>query len=242
MNNKCILCPQFFDWHSIWEKQWTQNTRIIRCMTSTDIVKWRERNNYEHFEKGCVGGGGREKGEEETKSMPHAPVMPTSYICMWSLTTNKFTEIPLIFRKSDKLHHAVYRGQLCNFSWSIPHHSTRARFFLQGGVRLFLSWTWKIIFFQIIYKFLSKTIDHICKPYFTCTHVLKSLQSAGWVMVVFKAFVISAIATTTRKNLDSYMNLEVTGDVPDFWTRFCFVWLNLYNLDGQWLKLICVKS
>ena len=39
-------------------------------------------NDYEHFEKGMIymkilkkkGGGSREKGEEETKSMPHAPV------------------------------------------------------------------------------------------------------------------------------------------------------------------------
>jgi len=35
-------------------------------MTSTDIVKWRKTNDYENFEK---------KGEEETKSMPHAPVV-----------------------------------------------------------------------------------------------------------------------------------------------------------------------
>ena len=41
-------------------------------MTSTDIVKWRKTNDYEILKKG---GGSREKGEEETKSMPHAPVV-----------------------------------------------------------------------------------------------------------------------------------------------------------------------
>jgi hypothetical protein len=51
-------------------------------MTSTDIVKRRKTNDYENFEKGMIymkilkrGGGSREKGEEETKSMPHAPVV-----------------------------------------------------------------------------------------------------------------------------------------------------------------------
>jgi hypothetical protein len=41
-----------------------------------------KRNDYENFEKGMIymkilkkGGGSREKGEEETKSMPHAPVV-----------------------------------------------------------------------------------------------------------------------------------------------------------------------
>jgi hypothetical protein len=42
-------------------------------------------NDYENFEKGMIymkilkkgGGGSREKGEEETKSMPHAPVCRT---------------------------------------------------------------------------------------------------------------------------------------------------------------------
>jgi hypothetical protein len=32
-------------------------------------------NDYENFEKGMIY---REKGEEETKSMPHAPVIQTS--------------------------------------------------------------------------------------------------------------------------------------------------------------------
>jgi hypothetical protein len=41
-------------------------------------------NDYENFEKGMIymkilkKGGSREKGEEETKSMPHAPVVKTN--------------------------------------------------------------------------------------------------------------------------------------------------------------------
>ena len=54
-------------------------------MTSTDIVKWRKTNDYEHFEKGMIymkilkkkGGVVEKTGEEETKSMPHAPVCQT---------------------------------------------------------------------------------------------------------------------------------------------------------------------
>ena len=53
-------------------------------MTSTDIVKWINTNDYEKIEKGMINmnilkkeggveGVSREKGEE-TKSMPHAPV------------------------------------------------------------------------------------------------------------------------------------------------------------------------
>jgi hypothetical protein len=40
----------------------------------------KKNNDYENFEKGMIymkilkKGGSREKGEEETKSMPHAPV------------------------------------------------------------------------------------------------------------------------------------------------------------------------
>ena len=62
MNNTCILCPQLFNWYSI--------------MTSTDIVKWRKTNDYKHLKKG----GSREKGEEETKSMLHAPVLSPKII------------------------------------------------------------------------------------------------------------------------------------------------------------------
>jgi uncharacterized protein YehS (DUF1456 family) len=61
----------------------TEYTYYSWRMTSTDIVKWRKTNDYENFEKGIImkilkkkGGGVVEKrGEEETKSMPHAPVV-----------------------------------------------------------------------------------------------------------------------------------------------------------------------
>ena len=59
----------------------TEYTYYSWCMTSTDIVKWRKTSDYANFEKGMImkilkkGGGSREKGEEETKSMPHAPVL-----------------------------------------------------------------------------------------------------------------------------------------------------------------------
>ena len=48
------------------------------CMTSTDIVKWRKTKDYENFEKGMIYMNIlKNKGvvEEETKSMPHAPVV-----------------------------------------------------------------------------------------------------------------------------------------------------------------------
>jgi hypothetical protein len=43
-------------------------------------------NDYEHFEKGMIymkrGGGVEKRGEEKTKSMPHAPVIPAfSFPC-----------------------------------------------------------------------------------------------------------------------------------------------------------------
>ena len=50
-------------------------------MTSTDIVKGRKTNDYEHFEKGIIymkilkREVVEKSGEEETKSMPHAPVL-----------------------------------------------------------------------------------------------------------------------------------------------------------------------
>jgi hypothetical protein len=58
------------------------------------LIKYRPRlsiktNDYENFEKGMIymkilkkGGGSREKGEEETKSMPHAQtyVYQTNYM------------------------------------------------------------------------------------------------------------------------------------------------------------------
>ena len=66
------------------EKLWTQNTRIIHDVWRLLILSNEEKtNDYENFEKGMIymnilkkgGGGSREKGEEETKSMPHAPVI-----------------------------------------------------------------------------------------------------------------------------------------------------------------------
>ena len=57
MNNTCILCPHFFDYLLILSNE-------------------EKTNDYENFEKGMIymkilkkGGGSREKGEEETKSM-----------------------------------------------------------------------------------------------------------------------------------------------------------------------------
>ena len=54
-------------------------------MTSTDIVKCRKTNDYENFEKGMIymkilkkGGVVEKRGEEETKFMPHAPVLQTT--------------------------------------------------------------------------------------------------------------------------------------------------------------------
>ena len=49
----------------------------------------KKKNDYENFEKGMIymkilkkGGGGvvEKRGEEETKSMPHAPVLLNSFI------------------------------------------------------------------------------------------------------------------------------------------------------------------
>ena len=80
--------------------------KILYCIvlnntcTSTDIVKWRKnewlwkfwkRNDlYENFEKR---GGSREKGEEETKSMPHAPVSsftPDVVITVYAFTVPSY--------------------------------------------------------------------------------------------------------------------------------------------------------
>ena len=68
----------------------TEYTYYSWCMTSTDIVKWRKTNDHENFEKGMIymkilkrGRGSRERGEEETKSMPHAPVVfIVNYMCI----------------------------------------------------------------------------------------------------------------------------------------------------------------
>jgi hypothetical protein len=52
-------------------------------------------NDYENFEKGMIymkilkkGAGSREKGEEETKSMPHAPVILISSLKQQSANRN----------------------------------------------------------------------------------------------------------------------------------------------------------
>ena len=71
------------------EKLWTQNTRIIHDVWRLLILSNEEKtNDYENFEKGMIymkilkkGGVVEKRGEEETKSMPHAPVLWV----MWSL-------------------------------------------------------------------------------------------------------------------------------------------------------------
>jgi hypothetical protein len=45
-------------------------------MASTDIVKWRKTNDYEYFDKrNELYKNFEKREEEETKSMPHAPVI-----------------------------------------------------------------------------------------------------------------------------------------------------------------------
>ena len=64
------------------EKLWTQNTCIIHDVWRLLILSNGEKtNDYENFEKGMIymkilkkGGVVEKMGEEETKSMPHAPV------------------------------------------------------------------------------------------------------------------------------------------------------------------------
>ena len=61
------------------EKMWTQNTRIIHNVWRLLILSNEEKtNDYENFEKGMIYMKILQKrGEEETKSMPHAPVVIT---------------------------------------------------------------------------------------------------------------------------------------------------------------------
>ena len=100
VKNTGVSQPRWAIWREIWK--WsclpsilycisrktmdTKYTYYSWCMTSTDIVKWRKnewlwkfwkRNDlYENFEKkGLV----EKMGEEETKSMPHAPVDVSSF-------------------------------------------------------------------------------------------------------------------------------------------------------------------
>ena len=66
---------------------WTQNTRIIHDVWRLLILSNEEKtNDYENFEKGMIymkilkkGGVVEKRGEEETKSMPHAPVPVTLF-------------------------------------------------------------------------------------------------------------------------------------------------------------------
>ena len=70
------------------EKLWTQNTRIIHDVWRLLILSNEEKTkDYENFEKGMIymnilkkRGVVEKKGEEETKSMPHAPVVLSSTI------------------------------------------------------------------------------------------------------------------------------------------------------------------
>ena len=74
------------------EKLWKQNTRIIHDVWRLLILSNEEKRMiikilkkewlWKFWKKGVGGGGGggsREKGEKETKSMPHAPVIKTSF-------------------------------------------------------------------------------------------------------------------------------------------------------------------
>ena len=101
VKNTGVSQPRWAIWREMWK--WsclpsllycisrktvdTEYTYYSWCMTSTDIVKWRKnewlwtfwkRNDlYENFEKrGVV----EKRGEGETKSMPHAPVIPAPYL------------------------------------------------------------------------------------------------------------------------------------------------------------------
>ena len=73
------------------EKLWTQNTRIIHDVWRLLILSNEEKtNDYENFEKGMIymkilkkGGVVEKRGEEETKSMPHAPV---TQMCKFIIT------------------------------------------------------------------------------------------------------------------------------------------------------------
>ena len=96
VKNTGVSQPRWAKWHEIWK--WsclppllycigrktvdTEYTYYSWCMTSTDIVKWRKTNDYENFEKRMIymnilkkGGVVEKRGKEETKSLPHAPVL-----------------------------------------------------------------------------------------------------------------------------------------------------------------------
>ena len=75
------------------EKLWTQNTRIIHDVWRLLILSNEEKtNDYEKFEKEWFiwkfwkrGGVVEKRGEEETKSMPHAPVVLWANFCSFFL-------------------------------------------------------------------------------------------------------------------------------------------------------------
>jgi hypothetical protein len=88
MNNTCILCPQFFDCirrHTIIVK-WRKNEWLWKFLKRNDL--------YENFEKR---GGSRERGEEETKSMPHAPVLQTKQIYIGDFSKHIIFGFPYMF-------------------------------------------------------------------------------------------------------------------------------------------------
>ena len=95
VKNTGVSQPRWAIWREMWkwscltslyavsvEKLWTQNTRIIHDVWRLLILSNEEKtNDYENFEKGMIymkilkKGVSRENGEEEAKSMPHAPVL-----------------------------------------------------------------------------------------------------------------------------------------------------------------------
>ena len=124
VKNTGVSQPRWAIWREIWK--WsclpsilycisrktvdTEYTYYSWCMTSTDIVKWRKnewlwkfwkRNDlYENFEK--RGGVVEKRGEEETKSMAHAPVL--KYIGMTNINILKrkcHVGINVVFFRSD---------------------------------------------------------------------------------------------------------------------------------------------
>jgi hypothetical protein len=80
-------------------------------MTSTDIVKWGKTNDYENFEKGMIYMKILKKGVgEETKFMPHAPVVDN---CLFSfigylIYSSIFFKLTTNAKWSHKTHIVVY--------------------------------------------------------------------------------------------------------------------------------------
>jgi hypothetical protein len=101
VNNTCILCLQFFDWYSIREK--VSNSR-------NDL--------YENFEK---------RGEEETKSMPHAPVISgclmiitaTSWLPNYVYSVSTVFRLIQYKREGKQLHFHISR-HIAHLGWETP--------------------------------------------------------------------------------------------------------------------------